>query len=266
MFQHDAQHTGLNLVRGPQTATRQWDFVFDNVTNSGFVETPVVGNDGTIYVGSGTQSTGNLYAITPAGALKWKSPGLGASPTTPAIGSDGTIYVGTEDFGTILYALNPLDGTIRATFPIGDLVDFITLGPNGTLYVIPETGGLFALNPDVSQKWRLDLLGPRGILTPPVASDGTLYVVQGTLTALNSDGSLKWISIAGGGTNATSIGSDGTIYLIWRQAPKLSAVAPSGGFLWDAFIGVLLGDHFPIARIDDIADAICSAAKQGNSV
>ena len=146
MFQHDAQHTGRITLRGPQTATRQWSFVFDNVTNSGFLETPIVGSDGTIYIGSGTGSTGNLYAITPAGALKWKSPGLGASPTIPAISPDGTIYTGTEDFGTILYALNPLDGSIRSTFPIGDRVDFITLGSDGTLYGIPEIGGLFALN------------------------------------------------------------------------------------------------------------------------
>ena len=36
--------------------------------------------------------------------------------------------------------------------------------------------------------------------------------------------------------NATSIGSDGTIYLIGRQSSKLSAVAPIGNLLWDAFI------------------------------
>jgi hypothetical protein len=81
MFQHDAQHTGRNIVQGPQAATPQLDFVFDNVMNSGFLETPVVGSDGTIYIGSGTQHTGNLYAINPNGSLKWKSPELGASPT-----------------------------------------------------------------------------------------------------------------------------------------------------------------------------------------
>jgi outer membrane protein assembly factor BamB len=68
---------------------------------------PVVGADGTVYVGS---SGGPLYALGPpasgtAGVCGW-SYRLGSSRMgwSPAIGADGTVYIGSDD-GT-LYAIH----------------------------------------------------------------------------------------------------------------------------------------------------------------
>jgi outer membrane protein assembly factor BamB len=245
MFQHDAYHTGRSPVPGPQDATRQWEFVFDNVTpDFGFLQIPVVDRDGTIYIGSGTQGSGNLYAITPVGSLKWKSPPLEAAPTTPAIGLDGTIYVGTEDFGQTLYALNPLDGSIRGTFAIGERSDFVTGAADGTLYVGAENGFLFALNPDLTERWRV-LLGTIDVTGRPatVGSDGTIYFTHARqLQAFHPGGTLKWVASLNAFSvdpgiatlSAASIAPNDTIYAGF--ADRLAAFAPDGSRVWDAII------------------------------
>lgn len=73
---------------------------------------PAIGPDGTIYVNSVDHT---LYAITPAGTLRWRyqTPGFIIDvASSPAIGRDGTIYVG-HGFGPgSVVALNP-DGTPR---------------------------------------------------------------------------------------------------------------------------------------------------------
>ena len=65
------------------------------------LSSPVIGSDGTIYVGSNNIY---FYAINPDGTLKWKYRTDGSLGFSPAIGNDGTIYVGT--WGSHLYAIH----------------------------------------------------------------------------------------------------------------------------------------------------------------
>lgn len=84
---------------------------------------PAVGADGTVYVGA---ADGNLYAITPAGTLKWKFQAKELSWfSSPAIGANGTIFIGASDFN--LYAIGR---------DLGPLCDIQLTKTN---YVIGET-------------------------------------------------------------------------------------------------------------------------------
>ena len=58
------------------------------------VSSPAVGADGTVHVGS---SDGYLYAITPAGKVRWQFKTAGQVNSSPAIGADGTVYVASDD-------------------------------------------------------------------------------------------------------------------------------------------------------------------------
>ncbi len=73
--------------------------------NGNYLLSPIIGGDGTIYVGSWLQknNTGYLYAITPEGKLRWKIKTDGGITTSPAISKNGTIYVGTTK--GVLYAI-----------------------------------------------------------------------------------------------------------------------------------------------------------------
>ena len=54
--------------------------------------TPSIGNDGTIYLGSGDHS---IYALNPNGTKKWEF--LTGGITRHAVVSNGGVYVGSED-------------------------------------------------------------------------------------------------------------------------------------------------------------------------
>jgi outer membrane protein assembly factor BamB len=61
---------------------------------------PLVGADGTIYVGS---DDAKMYAVNPDGTLQWDYLTDGPIWSGATIANDGTLYVGTQ--GSYLYAL-----------------------------------------------------------------------------------------------------------------------------------------------------------------
>ncbi|OPY25678.1 MAG: outer membrane biogenesis protein BamB [Methanomethylovorans sp. PtaU1.Bin073] len=219
MFRYNAQNTGqcpystLNNGGG-----LKWKF---NV-NGG--SAPVIGSDGTIYIGSGF-----LYALNPDGTLKWKY--QGDSPggfSAPAIGYDGTIYAVEYPF---FYALNP-DGTLKWKYQIDVRIFCPIIAPDGTIYFQTMPGSsmldayLYALNADGSLKWKYRTGGWASYsdLTPSIGQDGTIYVGGVELNesqynisylyAIKSNGTLKWkYQVDSGIWAPAAISSDGTIYV-----------------------------------------------------
>lgn len=63
------------------------------------VSTPIVGTDGTVYLGAkGFAPEGLVYALNPAdGATAWSYTAGNIIEATPAIGADGTLYIGSYD-------------------------------------------------------------------------------------------------------------------------------------------------------------------------
>jgi outer membrane protein assembly factor BamB/methionine-rich copper-binding protein CopC len=69
----------------------------------------------------------------------------------------------------------------------------IVTGPNGTIYVGSRNGTLYALNKDGSVLWTYDFNA--SLNTPAVSKNGTIYVSDqknNQLTAIKSDGNLLW--------------------------------------------------------------------------
>jgi hypothetical protein len=96
-----------------------------------------VGKDGTLYIANA--GAGTLYALTPAGDIKWQAnvttnSGLAPSSSTPAIDSSGVIYYAAF---SSLFAVSP-DGNVKWTFTTGDgayAYTSPTIGPDGTIYI-----------------------------------------------------------------------------------------------------------------------------------
>jgi PKD repeat protein len=116
---------------------------------------PVIGSDGTIYVGS----TNGLSAVRPTdGKVLWNFP-AGIVDQTPALGSDDTVYFGVKSGQTrAIYAI-ARDGTLRwqygpvpAASPYGG---FPTVGADGIVYVGFGTG-VYAFSPDGVSIWTYD--------------------------------------------------------------------------------------------------------------
>ena len=98
VYKHDLRHTGQSSFNGSQENTLRWIFP----TGDRIQASPIVGPDGTVYVGSHDST---LYAINPDGTEKWRFAAEQRIDSTPAIASDGTIYFGSWDKS--LYSLAP---------------------------------------------------------------------------------------------------------------------------------------------------------------
>jgi outer membrane protein assembly factor BamB len=198
-FQHDAQHSGRSNAYGPETATTKWEKKLDGAINGA----PVIGADGTIYVGT---YSGTLYAINADGSMRWTLPMGGQVLHSPAVGADGTIYCSCQDGN--LYAVTT-EGVVkwkRSIQEYGAVVSNIrsapTLAPDGTIYLSSTyqigtsvKGKLHAVAPDGSVRWTFPLENVSA--APALARDGTIYVgtvdnEQPQLYAIQPDGSLKW--------------------------------------------------------------------------
>jgi outer membrane protein assembly factor BamB len=195
---------------------------------------PVIGDDGTIYVGSGSKT---IHAIYPNGTRKWVFNTNHVVLSSPAIGPDGTIYCGCHD--TYLYALYPENGTLKWKYKTGDWIRVSPcIGDDGTIYVISFDCNLHAVNPNGTMIWKT-YLGQAGT-SPTIGLDGTIYCGYRDLYAINPEnGSVKWVyDVPGtveGGTPCSSI--DGTIYLGTWEGGYLIAVNPDGTEQWRKNIG-----------------------------
>jgi len=136
-YHGDSKNTGLALSSGADNVLK-WSF------SLGTKESPVIGLDGTLYVGSVDD---HLYALNSAnGALKWTffpNDLRGRLRSCPAIGSDGTIFVSSGDGGgsssaNVMYALHANSGAVIWSFGLDSPVSFDpsspAIGADGTVY------------------------------------------------------------------------------------------------------------------------------------
>lgn len=237
---------------------------------SGLTSPPVVGRDGTIYVGSADKY---FYALQRDGVIKWKhNIGYGI-PFSPAVGTDGTIYI--PSYGLFALTENGVqkwrvsvrswyfsapalaeDGTIYGhgspeTLALGldgqslwsartfaDPFFPPVIAADGTLYSSGnrrDRGGMkiAAFTSTGVGKWSF---GTEDILHGGIAlgADGTLYFggLHKVLYALDPAGKEKWRFRAGGSIgSAPAVGEDGTIYF-GASDGNLYAVRPDGTLKW----------------------------------
>lgn len=155
----------------------------------------------------------------------------------PAINEDGIIYVS----GAFLTAIAP-DGTVLwQNTETGYINTVSVISDDGTIYVGGEQATLFAITPNGSIRWQVQL-GDKYLCNPAVATDGTVYVISNSgpayvdlqeayLNAVDFGGNLLWRFKIGGRVNmAPVIALDGTIYI--GSNYNLYAFHPSGVLKW----------------------------------
>jgi hypothetical protein len=154
----------VEVAARPQQVGRvRWRF---ELASQYALHRPVIAPDGTVYV---YDVGGNLYSLTPAGALNWvfnvSAAGGFYELGPPALGQDGTIYVpaslpsGTTFPGGIV-AVNP-NGTLKWKFAQpagtsgGSIIAGPGVGPDGNVYAVAELNGIgvFSLTPEGVLRW-----------------------------------------------------------------------------------------------------------------
>ena len=184
---YDRRHTGRSpYSTSSNTGVEIWRFKTGRFgwINGG----SIIGNDGTIYFGSGDNK---LYALNPDGTEKWNYSINFELETTPAIGDDGTIYL--PDSYVHFYAINP-NGTIKWKFNMNDdCFGAPIIGDDGRIYFGTEEGKLFSLNPDGSEYWHFTTSADI-VSSPAIADDGTIYIgsYNGDFYAVYPNGTQRW--------------------------------------------------------------------------
>ncbi len=195
---------------------------------------PAVAPDGTIYFGS---TDGSLYAVSPAGTIKWSVATGGLIDTcSPAIAPDGTVYIGSNDGQ--LYAVAP-NGTQQWTRTLAvPASNSPALAADGTIYIKAGDGFLYALDPaSGTEKWRFNVNAPTSYASPAIAADGTIYQgsENGTLYAINPNGTQKWAFSHQQGSDiytVPAIDASGNLYFSVLNTGDLFSLTPAGSLRW----------------------------------
>lgn len=171
---------------------------------------PVIGGDGTIYVGT---TEGKLVAVPNDGsAVAWSATTNDTLGSSPALGQDGTIYVGSTD--RKLHAFSP-DGGPKWALDLGAPIHGSpAVGGDGTVYVGTSDGKLHAVSASGAERWTYATGG--SITGTPAVYAGTVYVgsEDKKLHAVSTaDGGVRWTFATSGAVATPVIGPDGTIYV-----------------------------------------------------
>lgn len=241
MFQHDAQHTGRADVNGPVSATPQlaWEFK----AKSGHKSSPVVGEDGTVYVPNGKLllvavdgATGlPIWLVDLKSAIGKGKVGL-PDRSQPAVSDTGTIYQGARDNN--LWATLP-DGTVDWFFHVpfdGDVTMSPTIAQDGTIYMGSEAlskGWFYAMNPDGTVKW-----------------PDSAWIEDGRFT---TGGSLK--------NSSAALSTDETRVFVSNKVDAFAIDAATGDQIWKCEIattgeGSRQPNFSPVVYNDGVADQL----------
>jgi len=221
--------------------TEKWNITLEGKVTS----SPVIGPDGTIYVGSNNES---LYAINPDGSLKWKENIEHNLYYPPTINKNGTLYFhlsvdkeklyAYSEEGEQIWNITPesLHG-VESNFGYSPVIN-----SNNTIF-IEESGGLSAVNPNGTIKWRVYQDEIMGFMqhSPAMDSNGIIYFVtaNGYLNAYYPNGTKKWekgLPIPGGDYSPSFfvlspvISPDNSIYVIGgtSRSQYFVSVKPDG--------------------------------------
>lgn len=157
----------------------------------GMVGEVVIGPDGTIYTPLSSGRSSGLASVTPAGNTNWFFEVAGNMVTPPTIAPDGTLYLGGRDSN--VHALNP-DGSIRWQFAAQGTIDGPpVLTPEGKIGVVSHDRHFYLLDRDGAELVRRELASPRPPRGLGYSPEGFWVVGTGsTIHALNADGSPRW--------------------------------------------------------------------------
>jgi len=165
------------------------------------VHSCTAGNDGTLYLASGSDHKNWLRAYTPAAQLKWDV-ATDEIQSPLAVAPDSTVYL-------------------------------ISMPRSGNT-------ALTAYTADGDTKWRVDLAGFEWNPVPPaIGPDGTIYVYSGVqsapeIVAITPEGQKLWKASVLARVSKLVVGPDGTVF-VDVPAGHVIAFSPQGRQLWSFY-------------------------------
>jgi outer membrane protein assembly factor BamB len=160
----------------PFPAATELEVAWTALNGYAIITAPVIGRDGTVYISTGRENTGNLHAFSRYGRHRWTHPGVDSKAITssPIIDERGVLYITDKDQ---LWAINP-DGSTRwnqpvpAPFATAFFIDTKSIGG------ITLQGDVLLFNRDTGNPNEPSIQLPGA---PPVFSTNTIPVWNGLI-------------------------------------------------------------------------------------
>ena len=227
-FRNDAFQDGVSQIHAHTTGGALWSYQ----TAKGIFSSPVVGADGTIYVGSADRT---FYALHPDGTLAWKTTCGELIDSAALLDDRGHVYFGAGDgkvraldakTGTPLWTATADDPSVNGA-QINWFEGNVGIGADGTLYAPNDNYFIYALDRDSgAAKWKFKAPNQTWSL-PAVDEAANLYVGNNNMVAVLGHNTF---SIAPDGSQRWGVSMPGTV----AASPMLTA---SGLLLVGAFDG-----------------------------
>ena len=221
-FRGDAAQTGRSPVAPSTDGQELWVYK----TAKGIFSTPVVGGDGTIYIGSADRT---FYALNRFGAVVWQEETGEIIDSSALLDDKGRVYWGSGD--GVLRARDASTGDFVWDFeadPPEENSAFINwfegnvaMGPGGTLYVPNDNWFIYAIDRDTGEvKWRFTTPDQTWSLPAVDGATGTVYMGNNNLLpmlgdnvfAADSDGNQLWSASTVGTIAASLLLADGRLH------------------------------------------------------
>jgi outer membrane protein assembly factor BamB len=223
-FRADPAQTGRTSLQPTDDGAALWAFP----TGKGIFSSPIIGADGTVYVGSANRS---MYALKPDGTQRWSFQTGEIIDSAAVLDDQGGLYFGSGDGN--LYALDAATGQERWRFQADDPAGTgafirwfegnVTLGLDGSLYAGNDNFYFYALDRETGAlRWRFRMPDQTWSLAAVDETTGNLYVGNNNLTGLSDNlfaldraGRKRWSGAASDSTAAASptLTPDGLVVL-----------------------------------------------------
>jgi len=178
----------------------------------------------------------SVYAVTKDGEEIWSTEMAGAVVGKPAINEDGSVmYVGS--LGKEIAALDTSTGEILWTFDANETLESVWGNPifiEDVLYFADASSQLFALDTtDITTVWQTNISGTVVSGLTALEDGIALATQEGTIKAVNLDGSPKWeATLEGEIYQAPAVNGDNLVVGVLKGDNLLNAFSTTGAQRW----------------------------------
>jgi outer membrane protein assembly factor BamB len=230
MFRLDPLHTGRSGYRLPRSPS-----IVAHVATGGRISAqPSLSSDGLLVFGS---HDGVVYAAHPDdGRVAWRFNTGDRVYGSPFVSAAGSIYVGSD--ADRLFELTSSGHLDVALATRDDADTSVAPAPDGSLR-FASGRDLYALDPDLTVRWRLEF-GGKVFSSPAVLADGTTIVgsQDDTVTAVAPDGAVRWRFTTGDDVDATPASDgNGTIFVGSDDGSVYGLAVADGAVRWRHAVG-----------------------------
>jgi outer membrane protein assembly factor BamB len=172
--------------------------------------------------------------------VKWKFWMDGMTLSSPAINTDGDIYIGASDFQDSFFSIK-CNGIENWRFTSDDfIISSPSICSDGIIYVGSNDGNLYAIFPNGTQKWRVNIGSGWVKSSPLIDPNGIIYVASmdsNRLCAVYPNGTIKWSFYAEEAILCSPALDDNGIIYVGSYDGYMYAVYPNGTMKWRYYVG-----------------------------